>query len=108
MAVPPLYKIKRRSGYQYCYSDAELADLTKKQRAGTFTVQRFKGLGEMMPGELWDTTLNPEKRVLRRLTVDDAVEADHIFSVLMGDRVEPRKQLIDEEGSKLSRVDLDI
>ena len=62
----------------------------------------------MMPEELWSTTLNPEKRVLRKLTVDDFSEADHIFNVLMGDKVEPRRQLIEEEGSKLGLVDLDI
>ena len=108
VAVPPLYKVKGRGAAQYCYSDAELTKLTKNRKPGAYTIQRFKGLGEMMPAELWETTLNPEKRVLRRLTVDDFSEADHIFTVLMGEKVQPRKKLIEEEGHKLGLVDLDI
>ena len=108
VAVPPLYKVRVRGGVKYCYSDRELESVTKNRKSSAFTVQRFKGLGEMMPEELWSTTLNPDKRVLRKLTVDDFSEADRIFNVLMGDKVEPRRQLIEEEGSKLGLLDLDI
>ncbi|MFQ3638243.1 MAG: DNA topoisomerase IV subunit B, partial [Cyanobacteriota bacterium] len=70
--------------------------------------QRFKGLGEMMPQQLWDTTMNPESRTLKRVEIEDAAEADRIFTVLMGDRVAPRREFIETYGPKLNLTDLDI
>lgn len=108
VAVPPLYKVKGRGSTRYCYNDEEMFQWTKDRKPGSFTVQRFKGLGEMMPTELWETTLNPETRILRRLKVRDALETDKMFNILMGDKVQPRRKLIEEEGHKLGLSDLDI
>ena len=75
---------------------------------GSYTIQRFKGLGEMMPDQLWRTTLDPAHRTLRRLTLEDAAEASHLFALLMGDRVAPRRALIEAHGARLSLDELDI
>jgi DNA gyrase subunit B len=109
IACPPLYKVERGKNYQYCYSEREL-----QQHLGTlpsnanYTIQRFKGLGEMMPAQLWTTTMNPETRTLKRVEIEDAAEADRIFTILMGDRVAPRREFIETYGSKLNMTDLDI
>ncbi|MEW5302826.1 MAG: hypothetical protein WDW36_005570 [Sanguina aurantia] len=114
VAVPPLYKVEigggsgRAARLEWCYSEEELTRKKKVLAPGSYTLQRFKGLGEMMPQQLWDTTLNPATRVLRRLTVDDATAASHMFTLLMGDHVAPRKALIEEFGSKLALADLDV
>ncbi|KAG2448850.1 hypothetical protein HYH02_006201 [Chlamydomonas schloesseri] len=110
VAVPPLYKVERGKSVWWAHSDAELAALVAAQRlpAGGYSVQRFKGLGEMMPQQLWDTTLNPESRLLRRLTVRDVTEADAMLTMLMGNKVEPRKALIDAYSRRLSLVALDV
>jgi DNA gyrase subunit B len=109
IACPPLYKIERGKNYYYCYSDRE-----KDQTIGQFpananyNIQRFKGLGEMMPVQLWDTTMNPESRTLKKVEIEDAAEADRIFTVLMGDRVAPRREFIETHGTRLNLTDLDI
>ncbi|MCW9681113.1 DNA topoisomerase (ATP-hydrolyzing) subunit B [Dolichospermum planctonicum UHCC 0167] len=109
IACPPLYKVERGKNYQYCYSEREL-----QQHLGTlpsnanYSIQRFKGLGEMMPEQLWTTTMNPETRTLKRVEIEDAAEADRIFTILMGDRVAPRREFIETYGSKLNMTDLDI
>jgi DNA gyrase subunit B len=109
IACPPLYKVERGRQHQYCYSDRELNQITAQFPANAnYTIQRFKGLGEMMPQQLWDTTMNPETRTLKRVEIEDAAEADRIFTVLMGDRVAPRREFIETYGSRLNLADLDI
>ncbi|WP_066383860.1 MULTISPECIES: DNA topoisomerase (ATP-hydrolyzing) subunit B [unclassified Anabaena] len=109
IACPPLYKVERGRNHEYCYSDRELQDILAKFPANAnYTIQRFKGLGEMMPGQLWDTTMNPQTRTLKQVEIEDAAEADRIFTILMGDRVAPRREFIETYGSKLNLTDLDI
>ncbi|WP_427160821.1 DNA topoisomerase (ATP-hydrolyzing) subunit B [Aliinostoc sp. HNIBRCY26] len=109
IACPPLYKVERGRNHEYCYSDRELQEIIAKFPANAnYTIQRFKGLGEMMPGQLWDTTMNPQTRTLKQVEIEDAAEADRIFTILMGDRVAPRREFIETYGSKLNLTDLDI
>ena len=110
IACPPLYKIERGRNHWYCYSDRERDELVNNEfpANANYTIQRFKGLGEMMPTQLWDTTMNPETRTLKKVEIEDAAEADRIFTVLMGDRVAPRREFIETYGPKLNLEDLDI
>ena len=106
IAQPPLYLIKKGNMEKYVYSDEELNRTLDEIGRDRITVQRYKGLGEMNPEQLWDTTMDPEKRIMLQVTMDDAMAADQIFTVLMGDQVEPRREFI-EINSKLV-ADLDI
>jgi len=109
IACPPLYKVERGRNHYYCYSDRELQTrLAGFPANASYSIQRFKGLGEMMPVQLWDTTMNPATRSMKRVEVEDAAEADHIFTILMGDRVAPRREFIETYGPKLNLTDLDI
>jgi DNA gyrase subunit B len=109
IACPPLYKVERGRNHYYCYSDRDLQErLATFPDNASYHIQRFKGLGEMMPQQLWDTTMNPETRTLKRVEIEDAAEADRVFTVLMGDRVAPRREFIETYGSKLNLADLDI
>ena len=109
-AVPPLYKLTRGKTTRVAYSDEQRDAISQELRAGSSNVKidisRFKGLGEMDPHELWETTMDPERRSLRRITVGDAIAADQVFTVLMGEDVEPRKEFI-ERNAKYA-VNLDI
>ncbi|MDT0295466.1 DNA topoisomerase (ATP-hydrolyzing) subunit B [Mesonia ostreae] len=95
IATPPLYLIKKGSRKRYAWSEQERDDITKEY-AGSVGVQRYKGLGEMNAEQLWDTTMNPEFRTLRQVTIDNGTEADRIFSMLMGDEVPPRREFIEK------------
>ncbi|MBE9177910.1 DNA topoisomerase (ATP-hydrolyzing) subunit B [Oculatella sp. LEGE 06141] len=109
IACPPLYKIERGRSHQYCYSDRERNTIISNfPDNAKYEIQRFKGLGEMMPQQLWETTMNPETRTLKRVEIEDAAEADRIFTVLMGDRVAPRREFIETHGPRLNLEDLDI
>jgi DNA gyrase subunit B len=109
IGCPPLYKVERGKNMQYFYSDRELqAHLATFPANANYNIQRFKGLGEMMPVQLWDTTMNPATRTLKQITIEDAAEADRIFTILMGDRVAPRREFIETYGSKMNLTDLDI
>ncbi|PSB04165.1 DNA gyrase subunit B [Merismopedia glauca] len=110
IACPPLYKVERGRNHYYCYSDRELNQLVKHEfpQNANYTIQRFKGLGEMMPQQLWDTTMNPETRAMKQVEIEDAAEADRIFTILMGDRVAPRREFIETYGPRLNLTDLDI
>ncbi|MBE9106969.1 DNA topoisomerase (ATP-hydrolyzing) subunit B [Nostoc cf. edaphicum LEGE 07299] len=109
IACPPLFKVERGRNHEYCYSDREKNQAIAKFPANAnYTIQRFKGLGEMMPQQLWDTTMNPETRKMKQVEIEDAAEADRIFTILMGDRVAPRREFIETFGSKLNFTDLDI
>ena len=106
IAQPPLYLIKKANIEKYVYSDEELNRTLDEIGRDRITVQRYKGLGEMNPEQLWDTTMDPDKRIMLQVTMDDAMLADEVFTLLMGDRVEPRREFI-EKNSKLV-ADLDI
>lgn len=106
IAQPPLYKIKKGKMDYYAYSDKELADKLKELGEKGVAIQRYKGLGEMNPGQLWETTMGPESRTLLQVTLEDAIRADEIFRVLMGDEVEPRRNFIETHAKEV--VDLDI
>lgn len=109
IACPPLYKVERGRNHYYCYSDRERDQIIAGfPDNAKYEIQRFKGLGEMMPTQLWDTTMNPETRTLKRVEIEDAAEADRVFTVLMGDRVAPRREFIETYGPKLNLTDLDI
>lgn len=109
IAQPPLYKVKKGKAEQYAYSEDDREDIIKSYKKGSegdVVVSRFKGLGEMNPEQLWETTMDPAKRTLLQVTIENAAEADRTFSILMGEEVEPRKQFIEKNAKYVRNLDV--
>jgi DNA gyrase subunit B len=106
IAQPPLFMVKAGKDEVYCYTDKEREEAIARMGRKNVMVQRYKGLGEMNPEQLWRTTMNPETRTFLKVTSEDAVEADRIFTILMGEQVEPRRQFIEENASFVKNLDI--
>jgi DNA gyrase subunit B len=106
IAMPPLYRIEKRNQVHYCHSDRELDQILDTIGRQGVNIQRYKGLGEMDYNQLWDTTMNPETRTIKRVTVDDAASAEEVFSTLMGEKVEPRREFIEAHAAEVTELDI--
>ncbi|MEB3222148.1 MAG: DNA topoisomerase (ATP-hydrolyzing) subunit B [Candidatus Sericytochromatia bacterium] len=106
IAQPPLYKLEKGKHVHYVYSDREKDAMVAQLGGDNIAISRFKGLGEMMPQQLWETTMDPAARTILRVTIEDAAEADRIFTILMGDKVEPRREFIQQHAGEVLNLDI--
>jgi DNA gyrase subunit B len=106
IAQPPLYQVKTGKKIEYVFNDEDLVEYRKAHKNGKFDLKRFKGLGEMNPTELWETTLNPENRLLKQVTIEDGLETEQLFTVLMGSEVAPRRDFIMENADLTTNLDI--
>ena len=107
IAQPPLYKVSKGKMEKYVYSDEQLQRLLDEiGRDNKPDIQRYKGLGEMSPAQLWETTMNPATRSMYRVTIKDAIAADEMFTLLMGDQVEPRREFIEQNAKLVAELDI--
>ena len=105
LAQPPLYKMQKGQTLKYAYSDEE-RDSLMVELGGNVKINRYKGLGEMNPEQLWETTMNPEFRTMKRVEIEDAAKADEAFTILMGDKVPPRREFIERNAKYVQNLDV--
>jgi len=105
IAMPPLYGLKKGKKIIYCHSEKKLKEISENSEEN-YTLQRYKGLGEMDPEQLRVTTMDPENRMLKQVTVEDAILADEMFTTLMGDKVEPRREFIQTYAKEVTNLDI--